>query len=701
MSRLFIPAIALLNRLKYASKFYLIGFVFLLPIAVMLVYLFGEMNKNIDFSKKERLGIAYYQPLKTFLNGVQKHRGLSYTYLNGEASYEERMTREQQNIDLAIQAVNEADLKYGTELETTEKWKALQGKWQSLQKEAFTLQAKKSFAIHTALVDDTLSFISHIADSSNLILDPELDSYYLMDGIVMKLPSVSEKIGQTRAIGTGVTARKAFQDGEREQLIALLVHINSTYDAAISGLDVAIKENPAIGDQLKASREKNDAAINSFMEKLQKIISSERPDTRPDEYFDAATKAIEANFGLYDQEAAVLDGLLQTRIDEYTAKKRFAASLVAAVIVALLYLFFAFYLSVIRTVKALERSANRLAEGDLTARVALDTKDELALVGNSFNAMAESFGSMVASSKRLAQQVAGSARDLSVIADQSAEVTAEIASGNQQIAGGAENQAQGAEETAKAMEEMAVGIQRIAETSGTVSDLSSQMTGHAEYGSEIIRRTVEQMHVLQTSTGKVAQTIQQMEEQAEKIGHFADVISGISMQTNLLALNASIESARAGEHGRGFAVVAQEIRKLAEQTKASTINIAVMIEEVQHFAGDAVRAIQEGMGEMDKGIGLIHDTGDAFDRILHSVRDVSRQIDEVSAASEQMSAGSEQVTASVEEMATIAKEAASISQNVASASEEQMSAVENLSSAARTLDGMAQELNGLVRKFNV
>lgn len=701
--KLFVPAIALMNRLKYLQKFGLIGLLCLMPIVISMYFLLTEIEKNIIFTEKERAGIEYYKPLKNFMGGVQQHQEMADTYLNGEASFKEKVASQQSEIEKILKTVNEADMRYGDDLRTTEKWKDIQDQWRMINEKSFSgLQPKESLELHTLLINNIISLISHIGDTSNLILDPELDSYYLMDSLVNKLPVLSDNIGQARALGSEITSRKEMINGEKEQLIALYVHIKTTFDAANTGIEVAIRDNGTIKPKLEANLKEYTESVNGFLEMLNtKLITGNSVDITPDEYSSAASQAITSSYELYDAESIVMDDLLQERVKSYSVKKAITLTVALVVILLLVYLFIAFYIAIKRTVATLGSSANLLANGDLTVHVDLETRDELKQVGTSFNVMVESFRKTVSYTKQLAEQVAVSAKDLSFIAEESSQVTNQIAVMNQEVANGAENQAQGAGESAKAMEEMTIGIQRIAESSSIVMELSSNMLKQAKSGRESIQDAVEQTNAIHNSTIKVAAMIQQLDECTQKIGQIATMISDISMQTNLLALNANIEAARAGEHGRGFAIVAEEVRKLADQSKESAKGITGMIQEIQGYTMETVLAMNEGTQEVAKGIQAIHRSGDVFGEILNSIQNVAEQIEEVSGASEQMAAGSEEVSASIDGMASIAQDSATITQSVASASVAQIDSVDRMTASTYALSQMALELRELVEKFKV
>ncbi|OAB33328.1 hypothetical protein PMSM_15075 [Paenibacillus macquariensis subsp. macquariensis] len=164
-------------------------------------------------------------------------------------------------------------------------------------------------------------------------------------------------------------------------------------------------------------------------------------------------------------------------------------------------------------------------------------------------------------------------------------------------------------------------------------------------------------------------------------------------------MNAAIEAARAGEHGRGFAVVADEVRKLAEQSKQSADQIVTIIHQVQIDTDLAIVSMEKGNQEVRNGTSVMQEAGEAFAKIIYSVRKVAEQISEVSASSEEMSASTQQVTASLFNMKDVAYLAYSNSESAAAASEEQLATMEEISSAVGALSQMAQELLEVTQRF--
>lgn len=188
---------------------------------------------------------------------------------------------------------------------------------------------------------------------------------------------------------------------------------------------------------------------------------------------------------------------------------------------------------------------------------------------------------------------------------------------------------------------------------------------------------------------------------SREVEKIVSTITEIAAQTNLLALNASIEAARAGEHGRGFAVVAEEVRKLAEQTGESARLITRLIGEIQSDTDLAVNTMNRGTKEVETGMTLVNEAGEAFQKILAGVQQVAAQIIEVAEAAGNLLEGSDQVTDSLAEAEKITAETSSHTQSVAAATEEQLAYMEEVSGYATSLSEMAKRLKNLINRFEV
>ncbi|QYR21489.1 methyl-accepting chemotaxis protein [Paenibacillus sp. sptzw28] len=347
-------------------------------------------------------------------------------------------------------------------------------------------------------------------------------------------------------------------------------------------------------------------------------------------------------------------------------------------------------------------AARRIASGDLTAdEIQVGNRDEIGELAGSFNEMKRSLRSLISEVGVSAQQVAASSEELTAGSEQIRGATEQIALTMEKVAAGTEKQSRSVEENVHAINELSAGIHHIAANAESVTSAAVLAAAIASEGNLTIRKTVDQMNSINSTVGGLAQAVKGLGERSLEIGKIVEVIAGIATQTNLLALNASIEAARAGEHGSGFAVVASEVRKLAEQSRMSSGQIAQLIAAIQDETIHTARLMEAGQQEVEEGIHAVIVAGSTFERIQQSVNNVTNQIQEVSAASEQMSASTAQVVHSTDIIWDIAETTSSGTQQVSTAVEEQLASMEEITASAAALAEMSEELQSLIRRFKV
>lgn len=343
--------------------------------------------------------------------------------------------------------------------------------------------------------------------------------------------------------------------------------------------------------------------------------------------------------------------------------------------------------------------ADRVAEGDLTVSVAVNSNDEIGRLAKGFNAMIANLKKLINQIADNAEQVAASSEELTASADQSAKAVNQVAEAINSVADVATEQMSLAGETYTFVEKMSNGVSQIAKNAASVAAMSDEASEAAYKGGEAIGKATSQMTNIEKTVVNSAQVVAKLGERSKEVGQIVDTISGIAGQTNLLALNAAIEAARAGELGRGFAVVADEVRKLAEQSQESAKQISALINEIRQDTDQAVIAMNEGTKEVKLGSEVVTNAGIAFEQITTLVKQLSSQIRSISESVEQVAGTNQEVVEFVKKVDVLSKQSAAESQTVSAVTQEQSATMQEIASASQNLAKMANNLQIAIEQF--
>ncbi|MDR1423933.1 MAG: methyl-accepting chemotaxis protein [Azoarcus sp.] len=281
-------------------------------------------------------------------------------------------------------------------------------------------------------------------------------------------------------------------------------------------------------------------------------------------------------------------------------------------------------------------------DNDLTRRVDVNSNDEIGEVVKCFNALASRLHDALSNINAAARGVVDTASAVSATASQVAESSA--------------NQSSATSAMAAAVEEMTVSISTVSSNAEETRTLAHEAGQTSEHGSELILRTAEEMNQIANTVGTASSVILDLGEASKQITSVVNVIKEVADQTNLLALNAAIEAARAGEQGRGFAVVADEVRKLAERTAQSTVDISSMVDKIQTSAKGAVETMQQVVAQVDAGKTLAQEAGECISSIQSGANRVSLAVTEISSALREQSRASQDIAKHVESVAQMSDE---------------------------------------------
>lgn len=387
----FDTGIGLMNRLKYPQKFALITILFLLPMWLLMYFFFSAVNVQVQFAQKELAGTVYLRPLRVLMEDALRARVLVHGHLADSVARSEELARVHTRLSSDVEVLASLDQKWGKVLDTGGRSEAIRNALRILQAQSMHQEASVSDAMYGAFIEDVRSLISYVGDSSNLILDPDLDSYYAMDAILLKLPAGQATLAQTQLLGMSMDERVKLDEERKAELIRLAGLVKSNQAELEKGLRTAFSKNPSrqLKPNLEAPLVELSQMTRAYLELLDRNIitaSVIKPDAVAMDV--SAQKVFAASFRLWDKTTDELDRLLKTRIQGFELQRNISLIVTGLVMLLVGYLWIAFYFGVMGTVRGLEQAAKRMASGDMSGAVDLPNRDELGLVVNSFNTIA-------------------------------------------------------------------------------------------------------------------------------------------------------------------------------------------------------------------------------------------------------------------------------------------------------------------------
>jgi len=328
------------SNLKVSQKLMLISIFFVLPDSVMLYLFITAINDNINVARLEQKGNQYQRPLEELLELIPQHRELAQRVLDHVPGSGEAMARKAEQIDAAFQELAAVDSRIGVELQFTDEGLAqrhrenyrvqtVRADWQHLRDQITKLDQAACAKRHLDLVAAIRTMITHAGDTSNLILDPDLDSYYLMDATLLALPETQDRLAAVMASGEAVLKQRDVTPQDRQQfaIYATLLQ-EADLDRVEGSVKTAVREDPnfygvspTLQEKVPPALDEYKAATEKFIRLTKRFVYLDKVDVTVEEYLEAGNKARDASFKLWRIADQEVDILLQKRIESYQLRR--------------------------------------------------------------------------------------------------------------------------------------------------------------------------------------------------------------------------------------------------------------------------------------------------------------------------------------------------------------------------------------------
>jgi methyl-accepting chemotaxis protein len=617
-----------LNRLKLPQKFLVLCLIGLVLAGIPTYFYFGESGKLLTALKNEQQGLPKAALGLKAAQLTQQHRAMSALLLNGAPNSEAKRDAKQAEADKAYSLV-EAEVKQIGKKTIDAQWEIVWRDWQTLRAnvKSKSITGPQSYAAHSALVPKIIALNELISDHYGLSLDPDADTYQLIQAMYYQLPSLTEELGRLRAKGTAPLTKQEIAPEDRLALQGIIARVHDRLAQTRGAYQKATNENPAIDAKLAGHfKAAADAAGSIATLAENEIIKPETLSYDPLKWVAETTAAIDAQFDLNTAASAELEKMLASKISHFTSVRWAMLAACLGLLAVAAYMAVLITRSVTAPLNNAISVAQAVASGNLVNDFEVGPENEVGQLLRALKEMNDSLRHIVS--------------DVRESVDSISAATHDIASGNADVSARIESQASSLQQTASSMEELTSTVRQNTDNAKQANDLVQSASSVASRGGTVV--------------SQVVQTMGEINDSSRKIVDIIAVIDGIAFQTNILALNAAVEAARAGEQGRGFAVVAGEVRTLAQRSAAAA-------KEIKELINRSVEKVEAGNHLADQA-------GHAMGEILTSVQRITQIVSDIAIASEEQGSGIEQVNQAVTQMDDMTQQNAALVEQTAAAS---------------------------------
>ncbi len=613
------------KKLSLTQRFSALLALFVGITCAVLFLLISAQNEPINFGKQEVLGNTYQKPLENTLRNLMLHRLIAQRALYGDNQNKKQLSDIQKKVDEDLKVVEGVNEKIGSDLQFTDTGlasrkrdhsnvKNVSKEWSELKtKFNGPLKPAESNELHAHLIGDLRTMITHLGDTSNLILDPDLDSYYLMDITLLALPQAQDRIQNAIVELEPIVRRKSTSVEDRiKASVFVSMMKEADLDRVNADFQTVLNEDPnfngissTLASNMKPEHKKFTDSYANFIAVVTDIAEGKAVTT--DNFIASSDAALASSFSYWNVAVSELDTLFGIRIDalQNTKLKATIISLIGLLLsISVAWIFMKSLVKSLRSIVQILRNSSKQVSG--SSELSAHSSTELS---HASNEQAASLQETMASVEEISAMVAQNAN--------SAKNTKASVEMNQQLS---ENGSRDVSEMLEAIQEIKINNDAILQ----------QMDSSNREFSEIVKIISE-------------------------IGTKTSVINEIVFQTKLLSFNASVEAARAGEHGKGFAVVAEEVGSLAQMSGNAAKEISDMlagsIKKVQSIVEQTKlqvdKLVETGRKKIEAGHSTAENCKSSLDKITEVAVSITSMITEISVASQEQAQGVDEINKAI------------------------------------------------------
>jgi methyl-accepting chemotaxis protein len=631
------PGVRWFRQSSFKAKAAVIALVFLVPLVFCLALIWKSSGQAIAIAQSERQGLVALRPLFAFIQEAQLRRHAALLHPADLPALQQRLSATAELIARQHHAS-------GTLFHDKDAYGAFEQQQQALQQTPVAASQDETFRAHSGLIQAALKLAATIADGSMLSLDPDLDTFHMMNVAVLRGPRQTENSVQIHTMGQLMLMNAEARATRHEQIVQWMAVQRLLDDDVEASYQAGIDSDPQTSRLFDMKG--TDDAFEAFMSAVrQQIMSGSAPQGDVSAYAKLGDALVAKQNALNGQILEELDRRIQARIDRLARDRALDLGISAVFVSIALYLMMAFYRVMTGGLNEVATHLKEISIGNLTTAPQPWGNDEAGQLMVNLRAMQ-------ASLRRTVGVVIDSATQVQSSSDHIATAAASLSARTEQSA---------------------VSLQQTAETMGHIASTADQAAKTVEIATTSVQQNAQ---VAERGGQVVAEVIRTMEDiriASMRISEIIGTIDGIAFQTNILALNAAVEASRAGEHGRGFAVVAAEVRALSGRSAAAAKEIKTLV--------------HSNIKQVNNGTTVVTDAGQIMKNIVGNADQVSRLISDIAETARHQRQSLQQISTAVSELDQATQQNATL--------------VEQSSSASGALAEQARQLSSEVSQFRL